>query len=181
MIGAGEHFFFLGETMTDPATDPRQPAVAPVDPPDAPVTPTAVEFDVYTPSFAPQQPAPAPVMAPVAPPKPRKTGIVVLSLFIVLLFAAGGATGVLLVQEKDRSAGLSKQVEGKDREIADLTKKVANSNEDATRAVDAQKKAESDAAGAQKCRVAARSLTEAAVNQDLGKAEAAMKDIVIQC
>ncbi|ANZ38669.1 hypothetical protein BBK82_24000 [Lentzea guizhouensis] len=160
--------------MTNPVHEPQpqpQPAVQP-DPP--------VEFDVYTPSFAPQQPVSAP-MAPVAPPKPKKTGIVVLSLFVVLLFGAGAAFGVLFFLEKDRSAGLSKQVESKDREIADLTRKAENSKDDAVRAVDAQKKAEADAAASAKCRTAAKSLTEAALNEDLPKGEAAMRDIVIQC
>src|SRR5689334_15522858 len=134
-----------GEVMTNPVFDAQQPA-------DEAQTPAAQpEFDVFTPAFAPQQPAPAPV-APVAPPKPRRTGVIVLTVLIVLLFGATGALGVLFAQEKDRSADLSKQVEGKDRDIADLNRKVKESKEDATRAADlqkvaeaAQKKAENDA------------------------------------
>lgn len=169
--------------MTNPVFDAQQP-----EPAAEPQTPAAQpEFDVFTPAFAPQQPAPAPV-APVAPPKPRRTGVVVLSVVLVLLFGAAGAFGVLLVQEKDHSAGLSKQVEGKDREIADLTRKVKESKEDATRAADlqklaetAQKKAEADAAGSQKCKEAAKSLTESLVANDRGKGEAAIGQLLIQC
>lgn len=174
--------------MTNPVFDAQQPEPAAEPQTPAVQTPAALpEFDVFTPAFAPQQPAPAPV-APVAPPKPRRTGVVVLSVVLVLLFGAAGAFGVLLVQEKDHSAGLSKQVEGKDREIADLTRKVKESKEDATRAADlqklaetAQKKAEADAAGSQKCKEAAKSLTESLVANDRGKGEAAIGQLLIQC
>ncbi len=159
--------------MTNPVSDPQQPAVQP----DAQRAP---EFEVYTPSFAPQQQAPAPV-APVAPPKPKKTGIVVLSLFVVLLFGAAGAFGVLFFQEKGHSADLSKQVETKDREIADLSKQAKNSKDDATKAEAATKKAEAEVASAQKCRSASKALMEAAIAQDDAKGEAAMKDIFTTC
>ncbi|HEX8870233.1 MAG TPA: hypothetical protein VF821_31510, partial [Lentzea sp.] len=105
-----------------------------------------------------------------------------------LLFGAAGAFGVLLVQEKDHSAELSKQVESKDEEISDLTKKVKESKDDATRAVDlqkkaeaAQKKAENDAVSAQKCKEAAKSLTESLVANDRGKGEAAIGQLLVQC
>jgi uncharacterized protein HemX len=169
--------------MTDPVHDAQQPAVEP----EAPAAQPPLEFDVYTPVFAPQQPEPAPV-AQVAPPKPRKTGAVVLTVLVVLLFGAAGTCGVLLVQEKDHSAGLSRQIEGKDREIADLTRKVKESKEDATRAADlqkqaeaAQKKAETDAASSQKCKEAAKSLTESLVANDRTKGEAAIGQLLIQC
>ncbi|SFR20278.1 hypothetical protein SAMN04488564_105179 [Lentzea waywayandensis] len=161
--------------MTSPVFDAQpHPAVEPG-------TPAAqLEFDVYTPPFTPQQPVPAPV-APVPPPKPKKTGIVVLSLFVVLLFGAGAAFGVLFFQEKGRSADLSRQVEGKDREIADLTKKAKDSKEDTDRAVAAQKKAEADAAGSQKCRDAAKALTESLVANDRNKGQTAIGDLLVQC
>jgi hypothetical protein len=160
--------------VTNSVSDPQQPAVQP----DAQRAP---EFDVYTPSFPPQQQAPMAPMAPVAPPKPKKTGIVVLSLFVVLLFGAAGAFGVLFFQEKGHSTELSKQVETKDREIADLTKQAKNSKDDAAKAEAATKKAEAEVALAQKCRSASKALMEAAIAQDDAKGEAAMKDIFTTC
>jgi membrane protein involved in colicin uptake len=106
----------------------------------------------------------------------------------VVLFGAAGALGVLFVQEKDRTAGLSKQVEGKDRDIEDLNRKVKESKEDATRAVDlqkqaeaGQKKAEAEAASSQKCRDAARALRAAALANDEPKGQAAGVEIFTHC
>ncbi|MCR3748713.1 hypothetical protein [Lentzea californiensis] len=165
--------------MTNPVFDPQQSADTTVQQQD--IAPAGPQFDVYTPSaFAPplqQQPvAPAPV-----PPKPKKTGIVVLSLFVVLLAGAGAAFGVLFFQEKGRSAELSTQVEGKDREIADLTKKAENSAEDTDRAVAAQKKAEADAVSSQKCKDAAKEIKSALVANDATKGEAAIKGLLVEC
>ncbi|MEV6715629.1 hypothetical protein AB0M48_26720 [Lentzea sp. NPDC051208] len=165
--------------MTNPVFDPQQSADTTVQQQDS--APAGPEFEVYTPpAFAPplqQQPvAPAPV-----PTKPKKTGIVVLSLFVVLLFGAGGAFGVLFFQEKDRSADLSKQVEGKDLEIADLTKKAKNSAEDTDRAVAAQKKAEADVVSSQKCKDAAKEIKSALVANDETKGEAAIKSLLVEC
>ncbi|GAB2844882.1 hypothetical protein [Lentzea nigeriaca] len=170
--------------MTHPVSDPQQPADSTVQPG---ITPAGPEFEVYTPpAFVPPQQQPV-AEAPVAP-KPRKTGVIVLTVLLVLLFGATGALGVLFAQETDRTADLSKQVEGKDREIADLNRKVKESKEDATRAADlqkqaeaAQKKAENDAVSAQKCREAAKSLTESLVANDRGKGEAAIGQLLIQC
>lgn len=161
--------------MTNPVLGaPSEPAA------EAGVPAAQLEFEVYTPPVLPLQAAPEPV-APVAPPKPKKTGIVVLSLFVVLLFGAGATFGVLFFQEKGRSADLSKQVEGKDREIADLTKKAKDSKEDTDRAVSAQKKAEADAASSQKCRDAAKALTESLVANDRNKGQTAIGDLLVQC
>ncbi|MEV6241441.1 hypothetical protein [Lentzea sp. NPDC051838] len=174
--------------MTNPVSDPQQPADTAVQPEVAPeITPAGPTFEVYTPpAFVPPQQQPV-VEAPVAP-KRKKTGVVVVSVLLVLLFGAAGAFGVLLVQEKDHSAELSKQVEVKDREISDLTRKVKESKDDATRAVDlqkvaeaAQKKAESDASSSQKCRDAARELRAAAIAQDINRVDAAGRDIFIHC
>lgn len=156
------------------SVDPQQPAQPEFAQP-------GPEFEVYTPaptaSYLPQQHAP--VM--VTPPKPKKTGIVVLSLFMVLLFGAAGAFGVLFFQEKARAAELSKQIETKNGEITDLTKKAKDSKDDAAKATDAQKKAEADAASAEKCRAASKALITAALAQDEVKGEAAMKDIFTTC
>jgi uncharacterized protein HemX len=170
--------------MTSPGSDPQQPADTAVQPE---ITPAGPEFEVYTPpAFVPPQEQPV-AEAPVAP-KPRKTGVIVLTVLLVLLFGATGALGVLFAQETDRTADLSKQVEGKDREIADLNRKVKESKEDATRAADlqkqaeaAQKKAEADAGSSQKCRDAARELRAAAIAQDMNKVEAAGREIFVQC
>ncbi|MET9230514.1 hypothetical protein [Lentzea sp. NPDC003310] len=162
--------------MTSPVFDPQQSADTAVQP-----QPAGPEFEVYTPpAFAPVQQPVAPAPAP-APPKPKKTGLVVLSLFVVLLFGAGAAFGVLFFQEKGRSAELSTQVEGKDREIADLSKKARDSKEDTDRAVAAQKKAESDVASAQKCRDAAKEIKSALVANDDAKGEAAIRSLLVEC
>lgn len=149
-------------------TDPVQPAQ------------TGPAFEAYTPSFTPQDQQAAP--APFQPqPQPKKTGVVVLAVLVVLLLGAAGTFGALYFSEKSTATDLSKQVEGKDREITDLTKKVKESKDEATKAADAQKKAETEAAAAQKCRTASKTLMEAAIAQDDGKAEAAMKDIFTTC
>lgn len=190
--------------MTSPIFDPQQPAdtaVQPEIPPAAPEIPAAVpeipatgpeipaagpEFEVYTPPVftPPQQPM---YQAPV-PPKPKRTGVVVLAIFTVLLFGAAGAFGALFFVEKAHSADLSKQIETKDREAEDLTKKAKDSKDDALRAADAQKqaetaqkKAEADAATSQQCRDAARALRSAAIAGDQTKGQAAAVDVFTHC
>jgi uncharacterized protein HemX len=148
-----------------------------------PVQPEQTQFEVHTPEFpAPQQQGTAylPPAAPVTP-QPKKTGVVVLAILAVLLLGGAGAFGALYLSEKSNSADLSKQIEGKDREISTLTKQVKDSKDEATKASDAQKKAEADAASAQKCRAAAKLLMEAALAQDEAKGEASMKDLFTTC
>ncbi|MDX8037267.1 hypothetical protein SK803_44340 [Lentzea sp. BCCO 10_0856] len=171
--------------MTSPVSDPQQPADTVVQPE---VQPAGPEFEVYTPpAFAPPQQFAAPMPAPV-PPKPKRTGVVVLAIFTVLLFGAAGAFGALFFMEKAHSADLSKQIETKDREAADLTKKAKDSKDDALRASDAQKqaeaaqkKAEADAATSQQCRDAARELRTAAIANDQAKGTEAAKNVFTHC
>jgi uncharacterized protein HemX len=170
--------------MTGPVFDPQQqPADTAVQ---QEIPPAGPEFEVYMPpAFAPpQQPA---MPAPVAP-KPKRTGVVVLAIFTVLLFGAAGAFGALFFVEKAHSADQSTQLEAKNREITDLTKKAKDSKDDATRAADmqqkaedAQKRAEADAATSQQCRDAARALRAAAIAGDQSKGEAAAKDVFTHC
>jgi hypothetical protein len=163
--------------MTNPVFDPRQPTENPAQP----------QFEVHTPEFVlPVQPEMA--VPPPAPPKPKRTGVVVVAVFTVLLFGTAGAFGTLFFVEKKHSADLSTQIEGKDREITDLTKKAKASLDDATKAVDAQKtaeaaqkRAEAEAARSQKCQDAARALRAAAVALDEAKAEAAGMEIFTHC
>lgn len=171
--------------MTNPVFDPQQPADTSVQPGIAPAGP---EYEVYTPppAFTPQPEQPA-VVAPV-PPKPKRTGIIVLSIFMVLLFGTAATFGALFFVEKKHTADLSTQIEGKDREITDLTKKAKESKDDAVRAADlqkqaetAQKKAEADAASSQQCRDAARALRAAAIANDQGKGETAARDVFTHC
>jgi hypothetical protein len=169
--------------MTNPVFDPQQPADTSVQPA---IPPAGPEFEVYTPPVftPPEQPA---VVAPV-PPKPKRTGIIVLSIFMVLLFGTAATFGALFFVEKKHTADLSTQIEGKDREITDLTRKAKESKEDAVRAADlqkqaetAQKKAEADAATSQQCRDAARALRAAAIANDQGKGETAARDVFTHC
>lgn len=164
--------------MTNPVFDPQQPTENPAQP----------QFEVHTPEFVlPVQPEMA-VPPPPPAPKPKRTGVVVVAVFTVLLFGAAGAFGTLFFVEKKHSADLSTQIEGKDREITDLTKKAKDSKDDATKAVDAQKtaeaaqkRAEAEAARSQKCQDAARALRAAAVANDEAKAETAGLDIFAHC
>jgi uncharacterized protein HemX len=141
---------------------------------------TQPEFEVSTPPFTPEQPQTAQYPAPVAP-KPKKTGVVVLAIVAVLLLGAAGAFGALYFTEKKNASDLSKQVEGKDREITDLSKKAKDSADQASQAQTAQKKAEADVAAAQKCRTAAKTLTDAAIAGDQARGEAALRDILLSC
>lgn len=156
--------------MTNSASDEQQPAE---------IQPAGPDFEVYTPAYLPL-PESAPMPAPVAP-KPKRTGVVVLAVFTVLLFGAAGAFGALFFVEKKHSADLSTQVEAKDREITDLTKKAKDSKDEAVKAADAQKKAEADAASAQKCQGAAKAIREALVLNDETKGQAAIRDLLVQC
>ncbi len=163
--------------MTNPVFDPQQPTENPAQP----------QFEVHTPEFVlPVQPEMA--VPPPPAPKPKRTGVVVVAVFTVLLFGAAGAFGALFFVEKKHSADLSTQIEGKDREITDLTKKAKDSKDDATKAVDAQKtaeaaqkRAEAEAARSQKCHDAARALRAAAVANDEAKGEAAGLEIFTHC
>ena len=163
--------------MTSPVSDPQQPADTAVQPE---IPPAGPEFEVYTPpAFVPPQditPAPAPVA-----PKPKRTGVVVLAVFTVLLFGAAGAFGALFFVEKKHSADLSTQIQSKDREITDLTKKAKDSKDDAARAAEGQKKAEADAAASQKCRDAAKEIRAALVSNDDAKGDAAVRSLLIEC
>lgn len=174
----------MGGIMTSPVFDPQQPADTAVQPE---IQPAGPEFEVYTPPAFTPPPQEFAAPAPVAP-KPKRTGVVVLAIFTVLLFGTAGAFGALFFVEKAHSADLSRQIEVKDREAADLTKKAKDSKDDALRASDAlklaetaQKKAEADAATAQKCRDAARALRAAAVAQDQNTGMTAARDVFTHC
>ena len=166
----------MGGTMTNPIFDPQQPTENPAQP----------QFEVHTPEFVlPVQPQMA---VPPPAPKPKRTGVVVVAVFTVLLFGAAGAFGTLFFVEKKHSAELSTQIEGKDREITDLTKKAKDSKDDATKAVDAQKraedtqkKAEAEAATSQQCRDAARALRAGAIAGDEPMVEATGREIYTLC
>lgn len=171
----------MGESMTSPVFDPQQ------QPTDTAVEPAGPEFEVYTPAFVPPQQEQVVPAAPV-PPKPKRTGVVVIAVFTVLLFGAAGTFGTLFFLEKKHSADLSTQIEGKDREIADLGQKAKDNKDEAVKASDAQKKAESalkkaedEASRSQQCRDAARALRAAALANDEAKGEAAGMDIFVHC
>ncbi|GGU78360.1 hypothetical protein [Lentzea flava] len=144
-----------------------------------PVQPAQPQFEAYTPAFQPPQPE-AVAPAPVAP-KPKKTGVVVLAIVAVLLLGAAGAFGALYFVEKGHSTDLSKQVEGKDREIADLTKKAKSAEDTATTATDERRKAENEMNSMKACRDAARAVTSAGISADEEKITQAILGMMTKC
>ena len=151
--------------MTDPVqTQPAQ---------------TQPEFEVSTPEFAPQPDA-AVVPAPVQP-KPKKTGLVVLAVLVVLALGAAGTFGSLYVSEKNRAADLSKQVEEKQKSLTAQTILAQENLESMRKAQDSAKKAQDDASAAATCREAAREVTSAALAQDEQKIMSAVLGMMSKC
>ncbi|MFS8098503.1 hypothetical protein LFM09_15335 [Lentzea alba] len=165
--------------MTNPVFDPQQ---QPAD------NPVQQQFEVHTPEFVlPVQQQMPPPVAPLAP-KPKRTGVVILAVFTVLMFGAAGAFGALFFLEKKHSTELSTEIDGKNREITDLGKQAKDSKDDATKALNAQKtaeaaqkRAEESAVSSQKCNDAARALRAAAIANDEAKGEAAGREIFTHC
>lgn len=124
-----------------------------------------------------QQPEAAHAPAPV-PPKQKKTGVVVLTILVVLLLGAAGTFGALYFAEKKNSA---ETVQQKDREIADLTKKAKDADELATKASDERRKAENEMKAMTDCRDAARKVTEAGIAQDEQKITGAVLSMMSKC
>lgn len=138
-----------------PAQIPEQDAVAQQEP--QPEPQPQPEYVVYTPAaVVPQAPAELPVLA--APQPQRRTGVVVLSLLVVLLFGGAASFGVLWIFEKN-------QVATQEQQITDLNKKLRDSQDAATRATNdrdsalaAARKAEASVADYKKCRAAANAM-----------------------
>ncbi|RAS61200.1 hypothetical protein C8D87_110148 [Lentzea atacamensis] len=145
------------------------------------VQPAQPQFEAHTPAFPQQPEAALPAPVPPAAPKPKKTGVVVLAIAAVLLLGAAGTFGALYFTEKGRSADLSKQVEGKDREITDLTKKAKSADDLATAATDERRKLENEMNSMKACRDAARAVTEAGIAQDEQKITQAMLGMMTKC
>lgn len=122
------------------------------------------------------QPAQTQPEVPAAAPK--KTGVVVLAVLVVLLLGAAGTFGALYFVEKQNSA---ETVQQKDREIADLTKKVKDADELATKASDERRKSENELKAMTACRDAARKVTETAMTQDEQKIAEAMLTMIAAC
>lgn len=132
-------------------------------------------------------PAPAPTPGAVAAPR-KKTGLIVLSIIAVLFFATAGVFGVLFANESSRNDQLTGQVAEKEKQLTDSAKQLKDAKDETTKAKDAQKsaetarkRAEDDSATIAKCRDAARSLREALIAEDDGKADQAVRDLFTIC
>ncbi|SDX52676.1 hypothetical protein SAMN05421504_10312 [Amycolatopsis xylanica] len=145
--------------------------------PDAPEFPAAEGY-VY------EQPA-APM---AAPPKPKKTGLIVLSVLAVLLLGGAATFGVLYFKEKDHAKSLSLELDSTKKDLtasalrenaakADLSKEQDLRN----KAEEAQKKAESASVSNKACHDAANNLRAAAISQDQKKVEAALESVFLNC
>jgi len=151
--------------MTDPVqTQPAQ---------------TQPEFEVHTPEFE-TQPEAAVVPAPVQP-KPKKTGLVVLAVLVVLALGAAGTFGALYVSEKNRAADLSKQVEEKQKSLTAQTILAQSNLEEMQKALGSAKKAQDELESAKVCRDAAREVTAAGVAQDEQKIMTAIFSMMSKC
>ncbi len=137
------------------------------------------EFEVHPPEFAPQ-PEAAVVPAPVQP-KPKKTGLVVLAVLVVLALGAAGTFGSLYVSEKNRAADLSKQVEEKQKSLTAQTILAQSNLEETQKAQESAKKARDDASAAAACREVAREVTAAALAQDEQKITSALVNMMSKC
>lgn len=151
--------------MTDPVqTQPAQPQP---------------EFEVHTPEFVPQ-PEAAVVPAPVQP-KPKKTGLVVLAVLVVLALGAAGTFGALYVQEKNRAADLSKQVEEKQKSLTAQTMLSQSNHDELRKHLDSMSAERKELASARICREAAREVTAAALAEDEQKITSAVLSMMSKC
>ncbi|NUT95076.1 MAG: hypothetical protein HOY78_23945 [Saccharothrix sp.] len=132
-------------------------------------------------------PTPGAVAVAVAAPR-KKTGLIVLSIIAVLFFATAGVFGVLFANESSRNDQLTGQVAEKEKQVTDSAKQLKDAKDETTKAKDAQKsaetarkRAEDDSATIAKCRDAARSLREALIAEDDGKADQALRDLFTIC
>lgn len=161
--------------------------------PDAPAQP---EYPQQQPEFTPQPEYPAtqgyvyePQAVPVsAPPKPKRTGVIVLSVLAVLLLGGATAFGVLYFKEKDHASSVSLELDTKKSELAAVTKREADGKVELSKeqdlrnqAEEAQKKAESSSTANKACHDAANNLRSAAISQDEKKVEAAFEAIFLNC
>ncbi|MFS8098502.1 hypothetical protein LFM09_15330 [Lentzea alba] len=158
-------------------TDPVQPQPAQTQPqPEFVPQPT---FEAHTPEFVPQ-PEAAVAPAPVAP-KPKKTGVVVLAVLVVLLLGAAGTFGALYVQERNRAADLSKQVEEKQKSLTAQTILAQENLESQRKHMAAAEEARKELESAKVCRDAAREVTAAGLSQDQQKILTAVLSMMSKC
>jgi uncharacterized protein HemX len=140
---------------------------------------TQPAFEVHTPEFAPQ-PEAAFVPAPVQP-KPKKTGLVVLAVLVVLTLGAAGTFGALYVSEKNRATDLSKQVEEKQKALTAQTALTQSSQEEKLKSDAAATAAQKELESAKVCRDGAREVTAAALSQDEQKITSALLNMMSKC
>lgn len=117
------------------------------------------------------------VAVPAAPKRSR----VVTIVLTVLLLGAAGTFGALYFVEKNRGADLSTQVEGKDRQIGDLSKQVKDAEVLTTDLSDQRRKLENDNKAMKPCNDAARALKAAAEAQDDQRGPATLVDMMSKC
>lgn len=161
---------------TDPAVpDPQAvvPEPQPQPQPDVVVLPQS--------TYQQFAPIPQPMPEQQQAPKPKKTGLVIVTVFTVLFFGAAGAFGALFVLEKQNSHQLSEQVTAKDKEVKAAKEEMSKARNDQKKAEDAQKRAENETAQVAKCRDAARAFREASLGEDEQKWEKALDAVFINC
>ncbi|WP_370943686.1 hypothetical protein AB5J62_31835 [Amycolatopsis sp. cg5] len=146
-------------------------------------TPDAPEYPA-TQGYVYEQP-----VTPVAtPPKPKRTGLIVLSVIAVLLLGGATAFGVLYFKEKDHASSVSLELDSTKKDLtasaqrenaakADLAKEQDLRN----KAEEAQKKAEGASTSNKACHEAANNLRAAAISQDEKKVEAAFEAVFLNC
>ncbi|MEU7531245.1 hypothetical protein AB0A74_36325 [Saccharothrix sp. NPDC042600] len=156
----------------------------------APATPTDVFQPAAPTGFPPATPAggfPSPTAGESGAPR-KKTGLIVLSIIAVVLFATAGVFGILFANESSRNDRLTGQVAEKEEQVSESAKQLKDARDETAKAKDAQKSAESarkraedDSASAAKCRDAARALREAVIAEDEPRADQAARDLFTTC
>lgn len=129
---------------------------------------------------APTETQPEETTAPV-PAKPRKTGVVVLAVLVVLLLGAAGTFGALYVSEKNRAADLSRQTADLSKQLEEKQRSLTAQTMLSQSNLEEMRKAQADASAASKCREAAREVTQAGLAGDQNKVAAAVLTMMSKC
>ncbi|WP_147455247.1 hypothetical protein [Saccharothrix australiensis] len=130
-----------------------------------------------------------PAAGPSDAPRPaKKTGLVVLSVLVVLFFATAGVFGVLYSNEVGENDRLVGRLADKEKALSDSGEQLKDTRDELSRAKDsveiaenARRRAEDDGAAMVKCRDAARALREAVFANDDPKGEKAFVDVFAHC
>lgn len=111
-------------------------------------------------------------------PRPKKTGVVMLGMLVVLLVAAAGTFVALYLKTR---SDLAEQIARHDRELADLTKKQQDAYGQMLSARGGQRDAEAMAHQWRRCQEAAKAFTHESFPGNEVKAKAAERDVFRAC